>query len=1221
MDARIQLGEEPDSADIRNMGRPTAASATSSGNGSPTTAAVSSSALEANNYNYSGRTRQDSGNNTIKYNNSREMDGDGRDDGGAAAAAGSRGNTQRGERERRHSHRPAQHYQQQDHRLRQEGEEDRNLPTGIPQAVEPRFGGLQKAMSEITIDSTMIGLSTSHQTQHPHTRGGTSCNNEMMGASMEWILEDSNNDYQGGGDSQQRQQQQHRRHQSSGMTTVRSHESSGVIQRGVFPAEAGSSAMERLEARIRAKNEAADAATSSKYRPAANDVANTDSGGSNSCGTSSDRVGNVHQADNAHHHVHFNNEGGGKLAHGGNNRSGGHSRANSDGDDNGRPRVESGGLGDLYEARIQSKMAAAAQSLKPSATGNTRVESGGLGDLYEARVQSKMSAAAQSPEPSATGNTRVESAASQSPEELVSCTRSPKMLVSRPRVESGALGDLYEARVQSKMAAASPNSSATSKSRDASVSNASGDRSDRYEARIQAKLNKNKSNQTTIPAPRVATPGVEHVKEGSEESTRFRTLLERKQAGENVGARGSNRGLMEERPKDRPIPLSKLASHRDDSIHEGFKPSLSESEARRQLAESAKLGRCDEIIEFLRRNTPLPPAIIIVSLESIRECLPLAHGLTVSVSANAGPSFIAFPKSGWVKTIAMIMTSLLSNEIVQLEVLQTLWSVASLSPRYISDLTSNTDVMNSVIEAMETHHTSASVQEYGSGLLACLASSQKHALRLLEVRRGKFIQRLMVALASPSRNGVAQEYSLKALFRLSTASQSDDNPPGILGEMMGHCSGRELLGNESITAIDAVLCAMKQCPNNEAVQTHGNKLTWEILTPEAFLDDDLFAILVTKILNNVKDALAIHRDCLALHESVICLLSKLSCYDEGAVLGAQEDFSRIVVEIMTTHPKSWVLSLHGCRCLYNICAVEPMASICRSNIASFNGINAILACMETFPESLSVQGEACGALFAASCSSSSNKKQVLELGGIGKIQSAYSTYSATPYEDASLSTKIRAVAALTTLSVDPCALIEVEKEGILGEFHRLLKNDMELPDNLRHAILELLSLTSEDDDNHSRDFQDGASEEETSNCLLANLKALIPPSKINNRKACLLLGNTIGSVRAFPDSLEVQEYGCKVLSFLFVSGTVHTVGLEEVVKCLREHKNNISVAIAAVSAVRNFCSTQSLSSFDSYESQCLVSLMTETCLLRINDHSHLRLSIRLSLILYLMLLS
>ena len=78
--------------------------------------------------------------------------------------------------------------------------------------------------------------------------------------------------------------------------------------------------------------------------------------------------------------------------------------------------------------------------------------------------------------------------------------------------------------------------------------------------------------------------------------------------------------------------------------------------------------------------------------------------------------------------------------------------------------------------ALEKHDKEEAIQEYGCGLLACLAMSQKHALRLLGMYNGKFVQLVMTALQFQSRRGIVQVNALKGLFLLSSASNSSMKP-------------------------------------------------------------------------------------------------------------------------------------------------------------------------------------------------------------------------------------------------------------------------------------------------------------------------------------------------------------------------------------------------------------------------------------------------------------
>lgn len=174
-----------------------------------------------------------------------------------------------------------------------------------------------------------------------------------------------------------------------------------------------------------------------------------------------------------------------------------------------------------------------------------------------------------------------------------------------------------------------------------------------------------------------------------------------------------------------------------------------------------------------------------MALKKLRDCMLVAHGLVEDSSSIEGPptgSEVAFASSGWAKVMIMVLSANTSDVTIQSEVLQTLWEIVTLHPRYTSDLM-NADTKQ-IVSTMETHEREEAIQEYTCGLLAYLAISQKHALRLLGMYNGKFIQLLMTALQFQGRRGNVQVNALKGLFLLSSASNSSD-PTVYFSNKMG----------------------------------------------------------------------------------------------------------------------------------------------------------------------------------------------------------------------------------------------------------------------------------------------------------------------------------------------------------------------------------------------------------------------------------------------------
>jgi hypothetical protein len=95
-----------------------------------------------------------------------------------------------------------------------------------------------------------------------------------------------------------------------------------------------------------------------------------------------------------------------------------------------------------------------------------------------------------------------------------------------------------------------------------------------------------------------------------------------------------------------------------------------------------------------------------------------------------------------------------------------------------------------------------------------------------------------------------------------------------------------------------------------------------------------------------------------------------------------------------------------------MCASEQMKKDVRLTFASLGGINEVTKCISAFPKHIDIQGEACGALFAVCCESPTNKKNLMESGGLDAIISAFDVNRGVieSTDDDSLSFYIRACA-------------------------------------------------------------------------------------------------------------------------------------------------------------------------------------------------------------------
>jgi len=596
---------------------------------------------------------------------------------------------------------------------------------------------------------------------------------------------------------------------------------------------------------------------------------------------------------------------------------------------------------------------------------------------------------------------------------------------------------------------------------------------------------------------------------------------------------------------------------------------------------------CSDLIDILKRSSDDKP-VVLMALGRLRDCMLVAHGLVNTEESRDGPptgSEVAFASSGWAKVMIMVLSANTSDVTVQSEVLQTLWEIVTLHPRYTADLM-NADTKQ-IVSTMETHGREEAIQEYACGLLACLAMIQKHALRLLGMYNGKFIQLLMTALQFQGQRGVVQVNALKGLFLLSSASNSSD-PTVYFSSKMGLYAVNGQWGTDpSVNAITNVLDIMKHHLTNANVQIHGNRLLHSVFAPGVIQDQEVVDILRGLTFQHIEAAMTHHHKSQAFHESAVCLLSKMSC--SGRDSRCREAFLRVIVESMKVYKNSSIIALHGCNCLASMCArsetlldSQPVA----------DSIPLIITLMNTFQDHIAIQSEACSAIATLCTFSPSNKERVHHNGGIDTISRAYDSFSTN--EEQCLVTKVRACVALTTLAVDPFTLSDMEAKGIITKFEKLYEEgEQTMPPQLKQAIQGLLALAL-DGDNMDRKlvFREDMNEEETIDCLRANLRMIFTPEFTPNRATYLCL-NTLRSINVYPESVSIHENGCKLLACLFDIASDDDMArggmiseelgiIQELTTSLAHHKNDPENAAAILSALQNFCTLLSMLEEEGY---------------------------------------
>jgi hypothetical protein len=469
--------------------------------------------------------------------------------------------------------------------------------------------------------------------------------------------------------------------------------------------------------------------------------------------------------------------------------------------------------------------------------------------------------------------------------------------------------------------------------------------------------------------------------------TRYSKILERKLHGEKKGA----------------------ASHKQSQTDAVECAGVLDAKA--QICEIMKSRSCDDMIGFLRlHSNSLSPEIIAFAFGCIREMVT-KHYVVTSDRPHLFRS-----KVSWLKLFSSIMYAHFSNELIQTEALKTLWSVATYSSRHAGDIIANDEIVESIVDCMEAHQ-SEDVNEFGSGLISCLASSMSESdtLSLMDRCDGQIVQRLVAALTSTSCSGVSHLNAIRALGRLSTVFHLTCD--GYFGDLMGREIQDERVGGcSSAKAVCAVLDSMRQHSNLALLQNEGCRLLCQIFARDAIIDDELFFAVTDGILNHI-ESISPHQRSFILDEALIYLLCYISSYSSDTV-DDTFSFSKVVVEIMAKYPDSASIALQGCRFIYNVCSGESNNRT-RSSIGSSGGIDVMLKYIFTFERDIELVGEACGALFACCCDCPSNKTHVLNLGGIEKIIAHAFNESLDSEDEDVLSLNMRACCGKT-----PCFIFE-----------------------------------------------------------------------------------------------------------------------------------------------------------------------------------------------------
>jgi len=657
----------------------------------------------------------------------------------------------------------------------------------------------------------------------------------------------------------------------------------------------------------------------------------------------------------------------------------------------------------------------------------------------------------------------------------------------------------------------------------------------------------------------------------------FETVYERKISEANAAASRKYSPTREKRTSDEDRINRENSQSKDpiSSSSQSKEASLSKSSLHIMFSDSAR--PFSEILDFLRSHCSDPPATIASALGSLRDSLAIEYELSGNSVLSEGKL-----KSRFSKIIIQIMQVNSLSDIVQLEALRTIWTILAFSGRCISEFMSHPDGINSIIKAMKNHRLSEQIQECGLGIMSCIATIQKYAIRLARSFGGSVMSQLVDSLSYPCKSGSIQILTLNALFRISSAFISASSLGIFVDRMHQYFAQikKEKMNHPTI-AIDIITETMSTHRTVSALNVVGCRLLWNIFIPAPLdaCDETLeaYSNSVNKLVSYLHTVSQKHKENLSLHETMVCLLSKISCYD-GSMLTEVEPFVVLVIKIMSRHDNSWIIALHGCQCLRNICTRELTASIARPKIEACDGAKVITSCMNQFSRNHQVQSEACAALAAISMSSVPNKKAVLKCGGIEQILKAYDSYLISPYDEFSLNTKLQACITLTVLTTESTCLDALVKGGVVSIMEDISnESDGNLPESLAQAIENFLGAVSRGRNNtFSAELTDSADKESVFQWLMNEFQALAEIDDIGVSRSVRLRSEALRAMKKFPNDANIQEVGCMIFAHVCQFNRVQKPDqledeINTITECLQRYQSTNTIAISACSALKNLC--------------------------------------------------
>jgi len=356
------------------------------------------------------------------------------------------------------------------------------------------------------------------------------------------------------------------------------------------------------------------------------------------------------------------------------------------------------------------------------------------------------------------------------------------------------------------------------------------------------------------------------------------------------------------------------------SLSEDVETEQSEEEAIETYAyisECSEEGRFNDILKCMEDNPRLSASVISQVIEKLNDSLVLSHDIINSNVDSAGQ--IDRLNEHWVKVLASSMSNHETNEMVQLSALKSIWLIVSLDSRYSLEFVSNNDGLNALAIAMKYHQQSKPIQLCGAGIITALSSIKQGASILLSFDSGVVIERLGNALS------IGCHFILEALFNLlmiSLESKTSQQFDSII-ETIAQCKEFQHQGNnKSMIVVEVVLGIMTDYPEHVTLQNWGCRLLGVILSSNDCLfnpsNEKQLPSIISSILYHLELITTKHTPPLSLYESIICLLSTMSCCSDNILAGKEESISQLAVATMTAEPSSHTVALYGCHCLNNV---------------------------------------------------------------------------------------------------------------------------------------------------------------------------------------------------------------------------------------------------------------------------------------------------------------